>query len=63
MKKLKTGQSARKTTSRHRHRPLPSNPEDLVRAMFRKADGKPQLPQGKKAFEDSPNCHADERSA
>ena len=55
MLKRKAGQPGRKTVV-HRHRPLPSNPEDLVRAMFRKAQGKPPIMEGKKPFEDSPLC-------
>lgn len=59
MLKRKADPPGRKTVA-HRHRPLPSNPEDLVRAMFRKAQGKPPIMEGKKPFEDSPQCHEDE---
>ena len=62
MKKSKTAQDGHKKKARHRHRPLPSNPEDLAIAMFRKADGKPQIMEGKKPFEDSPLCDEDEQS-
>ena len=34
----------------------------LCSAMFRKADGKPQIVEGKKPFEDSPLCDEDKQS-
>ncbi len=66
--KKKGGQPVKETTAQqdppkkmHRHRRLPDKPEALMRAMFRKADGKPPLPEQYNApLEDHPECLEDE---